>query len=102
MFSDYLIPAMVLAIAVGGSAIGATILLIKRHAYAKTASLLAALAIVVFESVEVLVIGSPEGIARNLQTFYFALGAFSAILSLRYVPASQQSPQQVRKVVGDP
>jgi hypothetical protein len=35
-----------------------------------------------FEFVEVMVIGSPEGIARNLQIFYFGTGIIISILSI--------------------
>lgn len=36
----------------------------------------------IFEIVEVLVIGSPPGIARTLQIIYFSLGGIILVLSL--------------------
>ena len=59
---------------VGGSAACAATLLIRRRQQALLAALAAAAAILAFETVEVVVIGSPEGVARNLQILYFAIG----------------------------
>lgn len=84
LFHDYTIPALVLALAVGGTAIAATILLIRSDHRSRNASMLSAVCIILFESVEVAVIGSPEGIARNLQMFYFLLGGIIAVLSFVY------------------
>jgi hypothetical protein len=80
-FPDYTIPALALAGIVGGMALLASVLLIRRHHWAVRAALLSGLAILIFELVEVLAIGSPPGIARNLQVFYFTLGSLICLLA---------------------
>ncbi len=81
-FGGYTVPGLSLLLVVGGTALAATAMLIRRHPRAGLASLLAGAAIIVFEIVEVLVIGSPAGIARNLQVFYFGLGGLILLLSV--------------------
>jgi hypothetical protein len=83
-FSDYTIPGMLLFVVVGGSAGLAAYLLIRRHPVAALGSVFAGLAILSFEVVEVVVIGSEPGVARSLQIFYFSLGALILITSLTY------------------
>jgi hypothetical protein len=73
-FGSYTIPGLALLMVVGGSALAATILLIRRHPLGSLAAVLAGVMIMGFELVEVLVIGSDPGLARNLQLFYFVLG----------------------------
>ena len=73
-FNSYIIPGLALLMLVGGTASAAAIMLIRAHRYALRTACIAGIMIVIFETVEVAVIGSPEGIARNLQLFYFALG----------------------------
>jgi len=80
-FSDFTVPGLALFVLVGGSALLASILLIRQSKYALLASLVAAFIIMFFEFVEVLVIGSPAGIARNLQIFYYGLGTLIALLA---------------------
>jgi len=84
IFRDYMLPGLALMLVVGGLALLATTLLLRRHRRAWVASAAAGLAIIGFESVEVLAIGSPAGLARNLQVFYSALGAVLAVLALWY------------------
>ncbi len=84
VFRDYLLPGLALMLVVGGLALTATTLLLRRDRRAWVASAAAGLAIIGFESVEVLAIGSPAGLARNLQVFYFALGAALAVLAVWY------------------
>jgi hypothetical protein len=48
------------------------------------------MAVVVFEIVEVIYIGSPEGTARNLQIFYFSYGVILGILGFVYRAFSRQ------------
>jgi hypothetical protein len=67
---------------VGGGALFAAILTWRRHPYAPLVSGAAGLMIIVFEIVEVLAIGSPPGISRNLQVLYFALGLLIVVLAL--------------------
>jgi hypothetical protein len=93
LFSSYVVPGLALAILVGGSASIATILIARNHPKARLASLAAAGAILIFEVVEVTVIGSPEGLARNLQMFYFQLGGAMLLFTLLYKISDQRSPQ---------
>lgn len=81
-FTDYTIPALALFVIVGGSALGAAILLVRRHPSAALVSMAVGGAIIVFEIVEVLVIGSDPGLARNLQVFYSSLGLVILLLAV--------------------
>lgn len=80
-FSSYLIPGLALLVLVGGSALVATFMMLGRHPLGVAASAVAGVMIMGFEVVEVLVIGSPVGIAWNLQLFYFTLGLLIAALA---------------------
>jgi hypothetical protein len=82
IFSDFTIPGLSLLVIVGGGALLATVLLARRSRYALPAALSAGLTILCFEFVEVLVIGSPPGIAQILQVFYFGLGTAIAMVSI--------------------
>jgi hypothetical protein len=81
-FSSYTIPGLALLLIVGGCALAATVLTWRRHPFGAPASGLAGVVIIGFEIVEVLVIGSPAGIARNLQVFYFTLGLLILVLAV--------------------
>lgn len=81
-FGSYIIPGLALLVIVGGSALIATVLLIRRHALGTIVSGVAGMMIMGFEIVEVLVIGSEPGLARNLQVFYFTFGLAMAALAL--------------------
>jgi hypothetical protein len=81
LFKDYTIPGLALLVIVGGGALVATILLLRRHPSGVLASGAAGAVIIGFEIVEVLVIGSQPGIARNLQVFYFTLGLLILLLA---------------------
>ena len=81
-FSNYIIPGLSLSVIVGGTALVATILLIRKSKFAILASTTAGVVIMFFEFVEVMVIGSPEGIAQFLQVFYFGLGTLIVVSSL--------------------
>jgi hypothetical protein len=80
-FPDYTIPGLSLSILVGGAATLATILLIRHHPFALLTSGAAGVGIIIFEIVEVMVIGSPPGVARSLQVFYFSLGSIIILLT---------------------
>lgn len=82
LFKDFTLPGLALFIIVGGSALLATIWLVRRSEYAVPCAAVSAIAIMFFEFVEILVIGSPPGIARTLQIFYFGLGMLTAVVSL--------------------
>ena len=73
-FSSYALPGLALLVLVGGTASFAAVMLIRGHRHGVNAAFTAGFAIVIFETAEVAVVGSPEGIARNLQAFYFAVG----------------------------
>jgi hypothetical protein len=80
-FSSYTIPGLALLVIIGGCALAATIWMWRGHPWGAPASGLAGVVIIGFEIVEVLVIGSPPGIARNLQVFYFTLGLLILVLA---------------------
>ncbi len=81
-FDSYVIPGLALGLIVGGSALFAAVLLIRKSRFALLASVAAGLIIMFFEFVEVLVIGSPAGPAFFLQVFYFGLGMLIVVVSL--------------------
>jgi hypothetical protein len=80
-FHNYTVPGLALLVIVGGCALVATILLLRRHPFGALAAGAAGAIIIGFEIVEALVIGSPPGIARNLQIFYFTLGLLILLLA---------------------
>lgn len=74
-FKDFTIPGLSLLILVGGTAAVAVGLILRKSRLAVPAAASSGLAVVTFEFVEVLVIGSPAGPARAMQIAYFSLGA---------------------------
>lgn len=80
-FRSFTIPGLALLLIVGGTALVATIMMIRRHPSATIASGLAGAFIIGFEIVEVIFIGSPAGIARTLQVFYLTLGLLIVVLA---------------------
>jgi hypothetical protein len=74
LFSTYTVPGLALLVMVGGSAIIASSLVLRRHPLGCRAAAIAAAMIVTYELVEVLVIGSAPGVARTLQILYFCVG----------------------------
>lgn len=82
IFKDFTIPGLSLGGLVGGGSSAAAVLLIRKNRFAVMAAMIAGIFIMFFEFVEVLVIGSPEGIARNLQIFYFGLGTAIAAVAM--------------------
>lgn len=81
-FDSFLIPGLSLMVLVGGLALVGTILVARKHRYAAAVTAVSGVAIIIFELVEVLVIGSPAGVARNLQIFYSSLGLLIVLTSL--------------------
>ncbi len=81
-FKDYTIPGLALGLIVGGGALIAAILLIRKNKFAPLTSAFAGLIIMVFEFVEVLAIGFPEGAAGFMQLLYFGLGMVIVVASL--------------------
>ena len=67
---------------VGGSALFAAILSIRKNKFSLLASITSGLIIMFFEFVEMLIIGSPAGPARFMQIFYFGMGTVIVSTSL--------------------
>jgi hypothetical protein len=82
LFKDFTIPGLALGIIVGGSALFAAILLIRKNKFSILASVAAGLVIMFFEFVETLIIGSPAGPSRFMQILYFGMGTVIASASL--------------------
>ena len=82
IFKDFTIPGLSLFVIVGGSALLADILLIRKSKFAVLLATVAGIIIMFFEFIEVLVIGSPPGLAQTLQLFYFGLGIAIAVVSI--------------------
>jgi hypothetical protein len=82
IFKDFTIPGLVLGIIVGGSALSAAILVIRKNKFSILASIAAGLVIMFFEFVEALIIGSPAGPARFMQILYFGMGTTIASIAL--------------------
>ena len=82
LFKDYTIPGLALSLIVGGSALIACIILIRKSKYSLLFSTTAVVVIMFFELVEVLTIGSPVGNARTLQILYFGLGTLIVVISI--------------------
>ena len=82
IFSSYLIPGLVLLVIIGGFSSFAFFLLIKKHKHGLSSSLIMAVFIISFEIVEIIVIGSPEGTARNLQILYLTIGFVIGFIAL--------------------
>jgi hypothetical protein len=81
IFKSFTIPGLALFLIVGGGSLVATIMLIRNSPFAFLAAAVAGFIILFFEFVEVLVIGSPAGVARTLQIFYYGLGTIIMIVS---------------------
>jgi hypothetical protein len=77
IFKDFTIPGLTLFVLVGGGALLAAILLLRKDRFGTICAAASGLAIIFFEFVEVLVIGAPPGIARTLQIFHFGLEPYS-------------------------
>ena len=79
-FTDYTIPALALGVLVGGSALVAAVMVLVRPALGALIAVLSGVAIIVFELVEIAVVGliavaQPAEPVAWLQIFYLALGA---------------------------
>jgi len=82
VFKDFTIPGLVLGVIVSGSAAFAAVLLIRKSKFAVLFAATAGIVIMFFEFVEVLVIGSPAGVARTLQILYFGMGTAIVVVSM--------------------
>src|SRR5512138_705110 len=81
-FQDYTLPGLALSLLAGGSALFAIILLFRRSKFSILFSTTAGVVMMFFEFVEVLVIGSPAGIARTLQIVYFGTGTAIVVAAM--------------------
>jgi len=81
-FRDYTVPGLALSLLAGGSALFAVILLLRRSKFSILFSTTAGVVMMFFEFVEVLVIGSPAGIARTLQIVYVGTGTAIVVASM--------------------
>ena len=81
-FKDYVVPGLALFVLVGGGGLLATVLLARRSKYGLLFATTSGIVILFFEFVEILVIGSPAGVARNLQIFYVGLGTLITIFAM--------------------
>jgi hypothetical protein len=75
VFTDYTWPGLALLGPVGMYGLLAALLVWRRHPLANLASFVAGLMILCYEVVEVAVVGSEPGVARNLQLLYLSVGA---------------------------
>ena len=81
-FTGYIVPGLALFLLVGGVALFATVLLVRKSRYGLLFANTAGVVILFFEFVEVLVIGSPAGPAQFMQFFYFGLGTLITICAM--------------------
>lgn len=82
IFSSFLVPGLALLVVVGGSALLAFVLLVRRARLGPVTAGLAGAFVMAFEFVEVLAIGSPPGPAFVMQALYFGIGLGLVCLSL--------------------
>ena len=82
VFSSFLVPGLALLVIVGGGALLAFVLLIRRRQLGSVMAGQAGSFVMAFEFVEVLAIGSPPGPAFVMQVLYFGIGVALVCLSL--------------------
>jgi hypothetical protein len=82
VFASFLVPGLALLVVVGGTAVLAFVLLLRRRALGPAMAGLAGAFVMAFEFVEVLAIGSPPGPAFVMQVLYFGIGLGLVCLSL--------------------
>lgn len=82
IFTSFTLPGLALAGVVGGSALFAAILFLRKSPFAIMAAATAGIVIMFFEFVEVLIIGSPAGPSRAMQVIYFGLGTAIEVASM--------------------
>lgn len=80
-FPDYTIPALILAIVVGGSALVACILIIRHHRRSRLASVLAGMIMMGYIVVEYLLLQQDPPGPTNIEVLYFALGTLIVVLA---------------------
>jgi hypothetical protein len=82
IFRSYALPGLALGILVGGAALLAAVLLIRKSRFGQLFAITCGVIIMTFEFVEIMAIGSPDITALSLQIFYFGLGSLIAMISL--------------------
>lgn len=80
-FPDYTIPALILAVVVGGSALVACILVLRRHRRRFLASVVAGVIMMGYIAVEYLILRQEPPGPTSIEMFYFALGALIVALT---------------------
>jgi hypothetical protein len=90
-FHSYVIPSVILFVAVGGGMTTAALALVVRHRLAPEISIAAALVLVVWITAQVLII-VPDGGFSWLQPTMFAAGLFMAVLGWRLRRQRQERP----------
>lgn len=95
VFTDYTLPGLALMIIVGGSALVAAVMLIRKYRYAVFYSAIVGLIIMVFEFIEVLAIGSPTGAGLVMQIIYFVLGVVIVKWSLFVIYLNQKNKTNI-------
>lgn len=91
LFRSFVVPGLALTLVVGGSALAATVLLLRRSPTGPAASGVAGLVVMAFEFVQVVSIGSPPGASRAMQVGYFALGTL-LVASALVAPRAANPP----------
>ena len=81
LFSSFTIPGVALSVGVGGSALLAMVLLLRRHRLGPPSAAIAGLVIMTFEFVQVVSSGSPPGPSRVMQVLYFSVGLLLAVMA---------------------
>lgn len=81
IFEDYTIPALVLAVIVGGSQVIAALSIRRSEGWGSEAALAAGLVMMGWIVGEIAIVGSEAGIMRALQAVYFTLGLIEAALA---------------------
>jgi hypothetical protein len=80
-FSTYLVPGVILAVIVGGSALGAAALMVQRHPFGVPAALGAGFIQVGWILGELVLVGTRDNVMGWLQVIYFVAGAIVATLA---------------------
>ena len=91
VFASFMIPGLSLTVIVGGLALVGAVMAALDHRYTPAVTAASGGTIIFFELVELIVIGSPAGSARNLQVLYISLGLALVLLSLAPLAALRRT-----------
>jgi hypothetical protein len=92
-FNSYVAPALILGVAVGGSALAATILVAVRHPLAVAAAFGAGAIQVGWIVGELLLVGTADSFMFALQTLYLVAGTALAVLALHALRSTEARPK---------